>query len=210
MAIYPEVQKRAQSEIDSVVGTDRLPNFGDRPSLPYINALVKELLRWQPVAPMGVPHLVSQDDAYQDMFIPKGTILVPNIWLFLHDAVNYKEPGTFRPERFLGENPEMDPSDICFGFGRRTCPGRELADSDIFLSVAISLAAFVIEKTSGGRFTEDESSLSFTPGIICHPVQFECEAKFRSAKSAGLVNAVEYEHPWETSDAAFLEGLEWE
>lgn len=103
----------------------------------------------------------------------------------------------------------MDPSTVCFGFGRRVCPGRELADSDIFLSVAISLAAFNVDKTKGARYSGDDSPLPFTPGIISHPVRFECEATSRSAKSAELIRAVEYEHPWETSDAASLEGLEW-
>ena len=53
MALYPEVQKKAQAEIDAVVGPDRLPGFEDRPSLPYINAVVKELMRWNLVAPLG-------------------------------------------------------------------------------------------------------------------------------------------------------------
>ena len=54
MAMYPEVQKKAQAEIDSVVGPNRLPNFEDRPSLPYINAVVKETMRWHVPAPLGV------------------------------------------------------------------------------------------------------------------------------------------------------------
>ena len=53
MALYPEAQKKAQAEIDTVVGSDRLPDFQDRPSLPYINAIVKELTRWNSVTPLG-------------------------------------------------------------------------------------------------------------------------------------------------------------
>ena len=53
MALYPEVQKKAQAEIDAVVGPNRLPDFQDRPSLPYINAVLKESLRWNLVAPLG-------------------------------------------------------------------------------------------------------------------------------------------------------------
>jgi cytochrome P450 len=53
MALYPEVQKKAQAEIDSVIGPNRLPNFDDRPSLPYINAVVKETMRWHVPAPLG-------------------------------------------------------------------------------------------------------------------------------------------------------------
>lgn len=210
MATYPEIQKKAQHEIDTVVGTDRLPGFDDRPSLPYVNALVKEVLRWQPVAPMGIPHLANQDDVYENMFIPKDTVLVPNIWLFMHDPANYKNPDVFLPERFLGEKPEMDPATLCFGFGRRICPGRELADSDLFMTVVASLAAFNIVKTKNATFSDDGSSLRFMSGIVSHPIEFECEAIPRSAKSAELVRAVEFEHPWETSDAAVLQDLKWE
>ena len=53
MALYPEVQKKAQAEIDTVVGPNRLPDFEDRSSLPYINAIVKESSRWHLVFPLG-------------------------------------------------------------------------------------------------------------------------------------------------------------
>jgi cytochrome P450 len=56
MVLYPDVQKRAQEEIDSVVGKDRLPTFEDRPSLPYIDAIVLETLRWNPILPLGDLH----------------------------------------------------------------------------------------------------------------------------------------------------------
>ena len=55
MALYPEVQKKAQAEIDAVIGPNRLPDFHDRPSLPYINAIVKESTRWNVVVPFGMP-----------------------------------------------------------------------------------------------------------------------------------------------------------
>ena len=55
MALYPEVQKKAQAEIDAVVGSNRLPDFNDRPSLPYINAVVKESSRWNLAVPLGRP-----------------------------------------------------------------------------------------------------------------------------------------------------------
>ena len=80
MALFPEAQRKAQEEIDRVVGTDRLPTFEDRENLPYVDALVKEALRWHPVVPMGVPHVTTEDDIYEGYFIPKGSILLPNIW----------------------------------------------------------------------------------------------------------------------------------
>ena len=104
MALYPEVQKKAQAEIDAMVGPDRLPEFYDRPSLPYINAVVKELIRWNLVTPLGetfylvmllpgtiltcseaFPHMATNDDEYDGYFIPKGTIVFGNGWQVRND-----------------------------------------------------------------------------------------------------------------------------
>ena len=103
MALYPEVQKKAQAEIDIVVGPNRLPDFGDRPSLPYINAVIKEVMRWHLVVPLGeifffyhhdsqttaipslffskaLPHMSSNEDEYDGYYIPKGTVVFGNSW----------------------------------------------------------------------------------------------------------------------------------
>lgn len=80
MTLYPEVARRAQEEIDRVIGTDRLPSIDDRENLPYVDAVVKEALRWHPVAPFGVAHLTTEDDIYRGYRIPKGAMILPNIW----------------------------------------------------------------------------------------------------------------------------------
>lgn len=80
MALHKDVQEKAQSELDSVVGPDRLPTFVDRESLPYITALVKEVLRWHVIAPIGVAHRSVADDVYDGYLIPAGTLIVPNQW----------------------------------------------------------------------------------------------------------------------------------
>ena len=80
MALHPEIQKKAQAEIDTVVGNDRLPSLSDRGSLPYTEAIVCELLRWNPVTPLGVPHRVSDDNAYKGYLIPKHSVVIPNAW----------------------------------------------------------------------------------------------------------------------------------
>ena len=82
MVLYPEVQKKAQEEIDVVVGNNRLPSFSDRESLPYTNALVLEVLRWHSIIPTGLPHRVTKDMIYDGYFIPEGSTIIPNIWLF--------------------------------------------------------------------------------------------------------------------------------
>lgn len=87
MIIYPEIQKKAQAQLDEVVGENRLPNFADRPSLPYIDALVRESVRWQPVLPLGVPHRLLADDEYNGYFIPKGTLVIANQWCASHSGL---------------------------------------------------------------------------------------------------------------------------
>jgi hypothetical protein len=79
MSLNPEVQKKAQEEIDRVIRS-RLPTFADRDNLPYINAMVKELLRWHPVVPSNLTHVSTHDDTCQGYLIPKGSIIIANIW----------------------------------------------------------------------------------------------------------------------------------
>ena len=80
MVCNPKVQRKAQDELDRVVGSHRLPDFEDRKNLPYIEMICKEVHRWQPVAPLGVAHAVAQDATYGEYFIPKGTLVIGNIW----------------------------------------------------------------------------------------------------------------------------------
>ena len=74
------MQKKAQAELDSVVGPHRLPTHQDRALLPYVNAVFKETLRWHNVVPLGLPHYTSEDIEYRGYFIPKGTTLIANTW----------------------------------------------------------------------------------------------------------------------------------
>lgn len=80
MTLFPKVQCKAQEEIDRVLGPGRLPTVADRTRLPYINAIVKEVLRWHPVAPMGIPHMSVEDDIWEGFYIPKSSLIMPNIW----------------------------------------------------------------------------------------------------------------------------------
>lgn len=116
------VQRRAQAELDSIVGRRRLPTWSDLPHLQYVNLILQETYRMNPLSPLGVPHASIADDVYQGMFIPKGTIVYPNVWAMSHDEKVYKDPFVFRPERYLpkdeGGNGEPLPVGN-FGFGRR-------------------------------------------------------------------------------------------
>lgn len=80
MALNPDVQRNAQDEIDRVIGPGQLPTIADRDHMPYVNAVVKEVFRWHPALPMGIPHMSTTDDMYDGYYIPKGSILMPNIW----------------------------------------------------------------------------------------------------------------------------------
>ncbi|KAG1849808.1 cytochrome P450 [Suillus tomentosus] len=76
MVLYPDVQRRAQAEIASVIGRDRLPTFEDRASLPYVEAILRETFRWHPILPLDLPHATSSDDIYDGYFIPKGLLFL--------------------------------------------------------------------------------------------------------------------------------------
>ena len=80
MTMFPEAQQKAQAELDNVIGADRHPTFEDRVSLPYVNAVLKETLRWHPVLPFAIPHKSTEDETYNGYHIPAGTVLIPNNW----------------------------------------------------------------------------------------------------------------------------------
>ncbi|KAJ5994575.1 hypothetical protein N7451_010299 [Penicillium sp. IBT 35674x] len=209
MALSPEAQQKAQSEIDRVIGTSQLPTLADRDRLPYVNAVVKEVFRWHPVVPMGIPHMSTADDMYDGYYIPKGSLLMPNIWGMMHDPTLYHDPLAFKPERFLdvdGREPEADPHNFVFGFGRRVCPGRLLADTTVWLSVAKSLAVFNISKPVENG-VEVDLKAAFQPGVISHPVPCKLQVVPRSAPHEELILAVEHEHPWEQGDGSELDRI---
>lgn len=145
MITHPEVFKKAQKEIDDVVGHDRLPTFEDRPSLPYLECVMNEVLRWGVPVPMGLPHRLMEDDVYNGMHIAKGTLVFANIWKMLRDEELYPKADEFIPERYLAEADELtkkrrDPRHYVFGFGRRRCPGLHLIDESLWIVMATMLA----------------------------------------------------------------------
>ncbi|RDB15646.1 hypothetical protein Hypma_004027 [Hypsizygus marmoreus] len=193
MALHPEVLKKAQAEIDAVVGNDRFPTFEDRPRLPYLDALSKEVLRWNVVAPTGVPHRVTKDDIHEGYFIPKGALVIPNVWKMLHDPRVYENPDTFNPDRFIptqSKAAELDPRTVCFGFGRRICPGLHLADASVFISCAMSSAVFDISKCIENGVAIEPVHEN-TTGTISHPKPFKCSIKPRSQKAVSLIQSEE-------------------
>ncbi|KAF8844764.1 cytochrome P450, partial [Paxillus ammoniavirescens] len=155
MVRYPEAQRRAQAEIDAVVGNDRLPTFEDRSSMPFLEATLREVLRWHPVAPLGLPRPAREADSFEGYRIPKGTTIFTNVWAMTHDDVRYTDPYDFKPERFLDSDGTLNQDTISyvFGFGRRICPGRHFADASLWSAIASVLAVFKIKKCDA-HFTE--------------------------------------------------------
>ena len=132
MVLHPEIVHKAQEELDSVVGSDRLPQLSDREKLPYIEGIVQETLRcvhlpvclkylirrWYPVVPLGLPHRSLKDEVYRNMLIPKGSTIFANLrsadftcvessktisrGMSLDEKI-YKDPEAFNPDRFVAK-----------------------------------------------------------------------------------------------------------
>ena len=208
MVLHPDVQAKAQAELDEVLSdpsssTKRLPTHDDRAYLPYLNAVLNEVYRWNPAAPLGVAHRLTQDDVYEGHYIPQGTTVIPNIWAMLHDENLYPEPMAFKPERFLSEvspstssrssftselempvNP--DPRLFAFGFGRRICVGQHFADSALFIALASLLATFSFSKIRDPTSGEEIDPEVVYPSFVGHPKPFRCDITVRN----DMVNAL--------------------
>ncbi|UZJ53632.1 hypothetical protein CBS101457_002952 [Exobasidium rhododendri] len=184
----PEVMKRAQKEIDEVVGRQRIPTFEDQDHLPYVQALIKEVLRWRPVTAGGIPHLVTEDDEYNGYFIPKGSIIIPNHWAMHRDPVLFPEPDRFNPERWLSD-PDLKHN--AFGFGRRQCAGQHIAKNSLFINVSRLLWSFDFSHavaTNGSPIPID--TLAFTQGFNSRPQPFAYKIRIRDGARANLLESI--------------------
>ncbi|CAE7100556.1 unnamed protein product [Rhizoctonia solani] len=152
MVLYPEVALKIQEEVDRILGTaERFPTVHDRAQMPYVRSALLELLRWQPVNPLAVPHAAMEDDEYKGYHIPKGTIVIGNTWAITRDESIYADPERFNPDRFL--DPGIPPSPA-FGYGRRICPGSHFADANLFLFISTLMYIFDIQRAVGANGQE--------------------------------------------------------
>ncbi|XP_076333720.1 cytochrome P450 2J6-like isoform X2 [Tachypleus tridentatus] len=154
IAAYPDVQKRVQTEIDSVIGRERSPCWADHVFLPYTQAVLYEVQRWQTVNPLGILRYTREDTTVQGYNIPKETIVMNNIWAVHHDPRYWKNPGEFFPEHFLSQDgatvvkPEHF---IPFSMGKRSCPGEKLTNIGMFLCFVSILQHFTVALPAGER-----------------------------------------------------------
>ncbi|KAH6634374.1 putative O-methylsterigmatocystin oxidoreductase [Chaetomium sp. MPI-SDFR-AT-0129] len=148
------VQTAAHEELMRVVGPERLPTLADMPSLPYIRACVKEMLRMNPILAPGIRHYADEDVVYKGHVIPKGTVLLANTAFLHYDPNRFEKPFEFMPERYLehrlysSEYAAMsDPykrDHFTFSTGRRVCPGARLAENGLDIALACMLWAFEV------------------------------------------------------------------
>jgi len=185
---FPKAMKTAQAELDRVIGSSRSPNWDDQPQLPYINAFVKEVLRWRSVAIIGgQPHSPTQDDYYNGWLIPAGSWIQGNVWAIHHNEREFPEPDVFLPERYLEGNEHKRPFPgergyMTFGWGRRVCSGQALAEQGTWITVARLLWGFDIRKTRDPKTGKeiDVDIFNFTNGLNMRPQPFKCDIKPRT------------------------------
>ncbi|PCH38755.1 cytochrome P450 [Wolfiporia cocos MD-104 SS10] len=192
MVLHPEVARKAQREIDEVVGGARMPTFDDRKSLPYLECVMKEVYRWHPMLPLGVPHKLMVDDEYRGYHLPKAATVIPNVWAMSRNPAIFPDPDAFRPERYqdisIGNAVEADLRRMVFGFGRRLCPGRYLGDSNVWLIAATLLATFNFERLRDSTGREIIPAVKWGSDLINHPEPFEFNVRPRSEAAAKLVS----------------------
>ncbi|KAI0332177.1 cytochrome P450 [Cubamyces sp. BRFM 1775] len=191
ISLHPEVQEKARAELDAVVGPHRLPGFDDRKSLVYVNAIIKETLRWHNVTPIGVLHTTTADEELRGHFVPAGTMVAPNIWACMHNPDIYPEPNTFNPGRFMRDgklrDDLLDPASIVFGFGRRKCPGRHFADAMLYIIIASVLHIFDVSPPLDEDGHPIKIELRQSHGFLSFPEDCRCVVRPRSAQVESLL-----------------------
>lgn len=141
-----EVQEKAQAELDLCIGNHRDVQDSDLQNLPYLQAIVKEVLRLHPPGPLLSWARLAVHDVHVDKVkIPAGTTAMVNMWAISHDPSIWNDPLGFKPDRFIEEDVSIMGSDLRlapFGSGRRVCPGRALGLATVHLWLARMLHQF--------------------------------------------------------------------
>ncbi|KLO20177.1 CyP450 monooxygenase [Schizopora paradoxa] len=196
-----EIQRKGQEELDRVLGKGCLPTFADRESLPYVQAICYEVIRWEPILPLGLVHATSADDVYNGQFIPAGTMVFGNTWHILHDPVRFPEPDAFKPERWLEPESEHGPipvHKVAFGFGRRICPGRHWADNAVFIAIASILASFNIERAKDANGMLIQPTHNYSAKTVRHLDPSKCVFTPRTSKVVDTVRMYSMQQRYES------------
>ena len=168
LAMNPEIQRKAQQEIDDVVGNgDRPVECADRTSFPYIQALIQDLIRIADIHPIGVVHSPSEDVEMDGFLIPKGSFVFPNFHHIHHDPMYWEKPNELYPEHWLdaeGNFISKREGFLAFGVGKRKCPGQEVAQMELFTFLSNLLKNFTFKLTP-----EDTGKIESTAGVVVSP-----------------------------------------
>ncbi|KAF8549342.1 cytochrome P450 [Imleria badia] len=181
-ACYPEAQRRVQKELDMVIGKDRTPTWEDSESLPQVHAYVLETLRWRPVTPTGaltvlatgVPHRATQDIVWRGQLIPAGATVIGCHWAISRDPEAFPDPEKFDPQRWIDGNGRLrnNMSSYPYGFGRRICPGRHVANKSLYINLALLLWAFRIVERPDAPIDPNDYN---TDTLVAHVAPFDVE-----------------------------------
>jgi cytochrome P450 len=122
MITNTDVQDKMRKEINDVIGSSRFPSTADKPNLPYCQAVIHEVLRRGTIVPNALPHGLTDDLQYKGFSIPKGTILIPNLYSVSFDKDIFPDPHVFKPDRFLDEKGNLQHTDkvLTFSLGKQT------------------------------------------------------------------------------------------
>ncbi|GAB6027359.1 hypothetical protein CHUAL_001635 [Chamberlinius hualienensis] len=144
LASNEDIQRKAQQELDAVVGRFRMPNLNDFTNLPYMEAIIMEVHRKASLVPLSIPHRTLEDAKVFGYTIPKGTTCHSNLYAVHHDPTLWNDPEVFRPERFLDENNQLvwPPYLMPFSVGPRACLGQHLAQMELKLIISSLLHKF--------------------------------------------------------------------
>ncbi|KFZ68974.1 Cytochrome P450 2U1, partial [Podiceps cristatus] len=144
MSLYPEVQEKVHAEIEAVLGRDKVPSLSHKAQMPFTEATIMEVQRMTAVVPLSIPRMASETAVLQGYTIPKGSVIVPNLWSVHRDPNIWEKPDEFQPSRFLDENGQLIKKEafIPFGMGKRVCMGEPLAKMELFLIFASLMQSF--------------------------------------------------------------------
>lgn len=183
----------AREELDAVVGRERLPEIEDRAQMPYVSAIVEEILRWRPAGAGGVPHFTKTESTYEGYRIPAGSVVLANHWAITREEASFgPDADEFIPERWLDPHSKelRNLPVVGFGYGRRTCPGRHFARNVVWLAIARLLWAFDIR---AGRSSDDSGEpvvidpLACTDGLVMRPLPFRASFEPRGPWARDII-----------------------
>ncbi|KAG8916971.1 hypothetical protein FRC01_002750, partial [Tulasnella sp. 417] len=194
MVNHEAEQEKARDEIERLVGRDRMPTADDLPYLPYVRAIVQEVIRLRPFAPLGLPHMATEDVAYKGYRVPSDSTILLNVWSIFHDEALFETPDAFNPRRFLDS------------------PTGTKVDLESKMQPLLNDLVFGADKRADGEEIEVDTT-DCKDNATSSPNPFECEIRPRSPKHAQIIReafiesalgCAPFEHELDDDDRAYL------